>query len=130
MALDHCQCAYCQTAMRIVGPTLEIDHIIPRAAGGGTIKDNLCCVCRHCNSHKGRRTHGRNPLTDRRVRLFHPRRQKWTRHFRWSEDGTCIIGTTARGRVTVEALQMNHPDIVRVRKNWVTAGWHPPKDEA
>jgi Zn ribbon nucleic-acid-binding protein len=105
-----------------------VDHIIPQAEGGETTQDNLCCACGLCNGHKQKRTHARDPQTRRRVRLFHPRRQKWARHFRWSEDGTQIIGLTACGRATVEALQMNHPDMVRARRNWVAAGWHPPKD--
>jgi hypothetical protein len=53
----------------------------------------------------------------------------WSKHFRWSEDGTQIIGLTPCGRVTVLALNMNNPDIVAARSRWVQAGWHPPKEE-
>jgi hypothetical protein len=48
-------------------------------------------------------------------------------HFRWSADGTRIIGVTASGRAAVEALQLNHPLIVMTRDLWVRAGVHPPK---
>jgi geranylgeranyl pyrophosphate synthase len=58
--------------------------------------------------------------------LFNPRRQKWSRHFVWSEDGTLIIGKTACGRATVVALQLNNPIAVLVRQQWVAVGWHPP----
>lgn len=71
---------------------------------------------------------GRDPLRGRRVRLFNPRRQRWSRHFRWSEEGTHIIGRTSCGRATVIALQLNHVIAVMVRREWVAAGWHPPID--
>jgi hypothetical protein len=62
------------------------------------------------------------------VRLFHPRRQQWKRHFQWSEEGTEIIGRTVCGRATVEVLNMNNDLAVLVRLNWIKAGWHPPTD--
>jgi hypothetical protein len=58
--------------------------------------------------------------------LFNPRKQKWYEHFRWSEDGTKIIGLTPCGRATVNALRLNNSLAIVVRKNWVKAGWHPP----
>jgi hypothetical protein len=70
----------------------------------------------------------RDPLDGRRVRLFNLRRQRWARHFQWSEDGTRILGRTACGRGTVIALQLNHGMAVMVRREWVAAGWHPPED--
>ena len=60
--------------------------------------------------------------------VFIPRRQRWSRHFEWSEDGTRSIGRTACGRATVIALQLNHVMAVMVRREWVAAGWHPPED--
>ena len=61
------------------------------------------------------------------VPLFNPRKQIWAEHFAWSEDGTKIIGLTACGRATVVVLQLNNLIAVMVRREWVTAGWHPPK---
>jgi hypothetical protein len=40
--------------------------------------------------------------------LFHPRRQRWSRHFRWSADGLHLEGLTRVGRATVERLALNH----------------------
>jgi hypothetical protein len=62
------------------------------------------------------------------VRLFNPRRQHWSEHFAWSDDGTLIIGLTPCSRATIEALQMNNPRIVYTRRRWVSVGWHPPTD--
>ncbi|MEP0790007.1 MULTISPECIES: HNH endonuclease [Cyanophyceae] len=104
-------------------------HLIPTAKGGTDDEDNLWLACRLCNSYKGTQTHGRDPVTGRRIRLFNPRHQKWSRHFTWSEDSAQIIGKTICGRATVIALQLNNIIAVMVRREWVAVGWHPPKIE-
>jgi 5-methylcytosine-specific restriction endonuclease McrA len=35
------RCGYCLTSQRIIGPLLEIDHIIPVAHGGTADEENL-----------------------------------------------------------------------------------------
>jgi hypothetical protein len=60
------------------------------------------------------------------VPLFNPRRQSWSEHFVWSDDGTRILGKTPIGRATIVALQLNNLISVVVRRHWVAAGWHPP----
>ena len=122
------RCGYCQSSQRYVLGMLEIDHIIPKARGGTDAEANLWLACRMCNSFKRTQITARDPLHGRRVRLFNPRRQRWSRHFQWSEDGTRILGRTACGRATVIALQLNHVMAVMVRREWVAAGWHPPVD--
>ncbi len=122
------RCGYCQSLQQYVLGLLEVDHITPKARDGTDEEENLWLACRMCNSCKGTQTHGRDPVSGRRVRLFNPRRQDWSRHFLWSEDGTRIIGRTACGRATVVALQLNHMIAVVVRREWVAAGWHPPSD--
>ncbi len=69
---------------------------------------------------------GVDPLTGETAPLFHPVRQRWRDHFTWDESQTQIVGLTACGRVTVIALHMNNPTVVRARHRWVSAGWHPP----
>lgn len=55
--------------------------------------------------------------------------EKWSEHFRWSDDGLRIIGLTPIGRATVAALHLDDdPDALVVRGYWVLAGWHPPAD--
>jgi hypothetical protein len=120
------RCGYCQSPQQYVLGLLELDHIIPIAKGGTDAEDNLWLACRLCNGFKGMQTLARDPGTSRRVRLFNPRRQRWARHFLWSDDGTRIIGRTACGRATVVALQLNHVIAMMVRREWVAAGWHPP----
>lgn len=122
------RCGYCLARQEYVPWTLEIDHIVPKSKGGTNDEENLWLVCHSCNLFKSNQTHGRDPLTGRRVRLFNPRRQQWKRHFRWSEDGTFIIGRTACGRATVAALNLNNLIAITVRRHWVAAGWHPLAD--
>jgi len=123
------RCGYCATPVKITGARMVIDHIVPEAAGGPTKESNLWLACHACNEFKGPQSHARDPLTGRRVRLFNPRRQRWSDHFTWSEDGSKVISTTACGRATALALQMNHTDIVFARRRWAYAGWWPPEDE-
>jgi hypothetical protein len=48
--------------------------------------------------------------------------------FNGAKYGTHIIGKTPNGRATVIALQLNNQVAITVRRNWVVAGWHPPKE--
>jgi hypothetical protein len=61
--------------------------------------------------------------------LFHPRRQTWADHFRWTDNGLYLAGLTPVGRATIAALQLNDdPDALLVRSYWIEAGWHPPSE--
>jgi len=119
-------CEYCQTAMLIV-VTVEIDHIVPEASGGETTADNLCLVCRACNSYKQDHQSGFDPVTGIETALFNPRTQNWPEHFRWDETGTRLIGLSAEGRATINRLRINRDAVVASRRLWVEAGWHPPQ---
>ena len=66
-----------------------------------------------------------DPQTKKRVPLFHPRQHNWETHFAWSEDGMYIIGLTATGRATIEALQMNNDLITHLRRLWLNLRLHP-----
>ncbi len=120
------RCGYCLTSQLIIGPLLEIDHIIPGSRGGKSDEENLCLACPMCNSHKAARQEAVDPKSGVLVPLFNPRSDRWQVHFEWAETHTVIHGKTQRGRATVVALQMNHPDMVAARRLWVLASWHPP----
>jgi hypothetical protein len=121
------RCGYCQSQQQYVLGKLEIDHIIPVAAGGTNNEENLWLACRLCNSYKGVQTETADPLSGKLVKLFNPRQQGWADHFAWTDDGDQIIGLTPCGRATVIALQLNNVVAVMVRRAWVRAGWHPPQ---
>ncbi len=122
------RCGYCLTSRRVVGPLLEIDHIVPIAHGGSSAEENLFLACPICNGHKADKQSGLDPESGAAVSLFHPRADRWTDHFEWTEDGAVIRGKTPVGRATVAALQMNHAEMILVRRLWVAVGWHPPAD--
>ena len=122
------RCGYCLTSRRVIGPLLEIDHLVPEARGGSSDEMNLFLACPMCNSRKGDRISAIDPETQLVVPLFNPRADRWSEHFEWIDGGAGLRGRTARGRATVDALVMNHPDMVATRRLWVLAGWHPPDD--
>ena len=120
------RCEYCQTSFYLVGQTFHIDHIIPTSKGGRSDPSNLCYACPNCNGAKSNRTDAVDEETQTVVPLFDPRQHDWQNHFRWREDGTHLIGRTAIGRVTIVALRMNRPSMIRLRQLWVIWEEHPP----
>ncbi len=122
------RCEYCLSPAAFSTQPFDVDHVLPRSKGGLTTLDNLALSC-GCNSYKGDRTHARDLGTGRSVSLFHPRRQRWSRHFAWSEDFLRIVGRTARGRATVDALHMNRPELINLRRILHLLGEHPPREE-
>ena len=108
---------------------LELDHIIPEALNGTSDETNLWLACPRCNRYKGMQIEATDEISGEVVPLFNPRQEQWQDHFVWEEDGLYIAGTTAIGRATVAALQLNNPFVVYSRKVWIDAGWHPPKVE-
>jgi hypothetical protein len=118
------RCEYCRLAQEGQEATFHIDHIAPRAAGGPTVADNLAVACVSCSLRKGARRSAPDPLTGRTVALFHPRRQRWARHFQWH--GVRVVGRTATGRATVAALLLNRPLILAIRQEEAARGRHPP----
>lgn len=121
------RCGYCQSSQKYVFAPLEIEHIIPSAHEGADDEENLWLACRMCNGFKSDNTQGHDPLTGETVVLFNPRNQIWSEQFAWSEDGSQIKGLNPCGRATVIVLQLNNLIAVMVRREWVSAGWHPPK---
>jgi hypothetical protein len=122
-------CGYCKSSERWLGIPHDVEHIIPEAAGGESGRDNLWLACRRCNSFKSNRCEAIDSLTGNSVALFHPRNDQWKEHFEWSFDGTTLLGLTACGRATIEALQINHPLIVAAREMWARLGVHPPSSQ-
>ena len=51
---QHPLCEECQSHGRITAAT-DVDHILPKAAGGSDEDGNLQCLCHECHSRKSRR---------------------------------------------------------------------------
>lgn len=117
------RCEYCRMPQAWDELPFQIDHVIARQHGGATRADNLALACFACNHHKGPNIAGVNPDTGRIVRLFHPRRHSWRRHFRWN--GPVLVGRTAIGRATVAVLAINLPHRLALRRRLIGEGVFP-----
>jgi hypothetical protein len=53
-------------------------------------------------------------------RLFHPRRQRWARHFAYQ--GPRLVGRTAVGRATIAVLAVNLPHRIALREALLEEG--------
>ncbi len=118
------RCEYCGLSQDSQEATFHIDHIVPRMAGGLSLADNLALACVSCSLRKEARRSAVDPNSHRSVALFHPRRQRWSDHFRWV--GPRVLGLTPTGRATVVALRMNRPLVLAIRAEEVLRGRHPP----
>jgi len=110
----HNRCEYCGLFQEGQEATFHIDHVVPIAAGGQTVLENLALACVSCSLRKGAREVALDPITNKEVPIFSPRQDPWEKHFRWS--GVEVMGLTATGRATVEALRMNRLLAVEIRR--------------
>jgi hypothetical protein len=119
------RCEYCllpQSASKLAFP---FDHIIARQHGGRTTPENLALCCGRCNLHKGPNIAGIDPVTGQLTRLFNPRADLWSHHFRF--DGATMTGLTDIGRTTIAVLALNQQQAILVRQSLIDLGEFPPK---
>jgi HNH endonuclease len=107
------RCDYCHLPDEFDPLPFQLDHVIAQQHGGLTVLENSAWSCLHCNKHKGPNIAGIDPITGKLVALFHPRLQRWDRHFQWN--GPILVGRTAIGRTTIRVLAINSPDAVAFR---------------
>jgi HNH endonuclease len=117
------RCEYCQLHQQSSRLVFEIDHIIAKKHGGLTTTANLALTCFYCNRFKGSNIAGRDHRSRKVVPLFHPRRHKWSRHFRWN--GPVLVGRTPAGRATIVVLNINHPEAIATRAGLMEAPHFP-----
>ncbi len=118
-------CEYCKSLAKYGVQSFECEHIIPITLGGKSVLNNLAFACGGCNRLKSTKTTGFDPDNGQEVPLFHPRQQEWHDHFIWNEEFTLMIGITATGRATINALRLNRPGVVNLRRVLVLMGEHP-----
>ncbi|HLK55596.1 MAG TPA: HNH endonuclease signature motif containing protein [Chthonomonadaceae bacterium] len=123
------RCEYCHSQEPFSPVTFSIEHIVPRSNGGEDVVENLALSCQECNNHKFTSTTARDTLSGEEVRLFHPRRDRWSDHFAWNEDFTLLLGLTATGRATIEKMQLNRASLINLRRVLYHAGFHPLPEE-
>lgn len=120
---DHCE--YCQLPQWGQEATFHVDHVRPVTLRGRTVFSNLALACVLCSLTKAAKTDAVDPLTGKVVSLFHPRREDWLDHFKWSLRWQ-IVGLTPTGRATVVALRMNRPRVLEIRRILVELDRFPP----
>lgn len=102
--------------------SFHVEHIIAKQHRGNDHPSNLDLSCNKCNRAKGPNLSGR--LKGQIVPLFHPRRQRWSRHFRWLR--ARIVGRTKIGKATILVLNLNAPERLLLREVLMAAGKFPP----
>jgi len=119
---DH-RCEYCLIHEDDVGFHHHLDHIISRKHGGQSTLDNLALACFLCNRRKGSDVASIHRGTGEIVRLFHPRRDRWSDHFRIEAE--IIEALTDIGRVTLHLLKLNEPERAAERRLLQALGAYP-----
>lgn len=117
------RCEYCHFPEELAELPFQIDHIIAKQHGGAPVIENLALACAFCNRHKGPNLSGVDPVTNKVVRLFDPRKQSWPEHFSWN--GPLLVGKTDTGRATIQTLAINRADAVAVRRLLFAEGSYP-----
>ena len=96
------------------------DHVIPNKHTRDDSTANLAFSCLRCNLFKGPNLSGIDPLTRQITILFNPRIQIWHEHFKW--DTAVLVGLTPTGRTTIEVMQINAIDRIRLRQSLLAEG--------
>ncbi len=121
------RCEYCLLPNSHSPSTFHLEHIIPLIKGGNNTLANLAYACTGCNEFKSAKTTAIDPATGEKIPLFHPRKDNWNDHFKWSDDSLHIIGITLKGKLSIQALNMNREGLLNLRQLLKNAGLHPPK---
>lgn len=120
-------CEYCLSQSRYSADSFSVEHIVPRSRGGTDAASNLALACQGCNNRKFTSVSAADPLTGTTVPLYHPRHDRWEKHFAWSADFLFIWGLTPIGRATVQKLKVNRETVVNLRRVLREIGEHPPQ---
>ncbi len=119
-------CEYCQSPADFATEPFSIEHILPRSKKGLDTADNLAYACIGCNVYKSDSTEFLDVVSGDVIPLFNLRTMVWDDHFLWNEALTALIGKTAIGRVTIEAVRLNRRPLKNLRRALIAIGEHPP----
>lgn len=119
------RCEYCRAPEQVFNFAFEVEHVLPRSAGGDSALENLALACESCNLYQSDAQTGRDEETGRTYPLFHPRWDRWEDHFRFESETGRVEGMTAEGRATVARLKMNSDFQLRARRHWAQLGLYP-----
>ena len=116
------RCEYCRLPQAASVLTFHVDHIVAKQHVDKVVDEPpfLCLACNRCNAYKGTNLSSIDPVTSEQVPLYHPRNDAWKDHFLLR--GGEIVGITPTGRATVRLLNMNAPQRVELRQEWLADG--------
>jgi hypothetical protein len=108
------RCEYCQTAQRVMGQAMHVEHIHP---DGRKTLENRCLSCPSCNLSKARATAAPDPATDNSG--FRARQVKDICQVYRTVHGACINAevthTVPQTRLgALDRYRRQAPDLVRV----------------
>ena len=116
-------CEYCLIHEQDRGFGCHVDHIIAEKHGGKTEPANLAYACAFCNRSKGSNVGSVHRQTGALIRLYNPRIDTWSQHFRL--DGTQIAAISEIGEVTVRILRFNDDERCLEREVLRAIGRYP-----
>jgi hypothetical protein len=117
------KCEYCLVREEDSALNLQVEHIISEKHGGATREDNLASACVFCNRFKGSDIASISPTTGQVVRLYDPRRDRWSDHFQIN--GALIVPITEVAEATARLLRFNSDDRLLERRTLQAAGRYP-----
>lgn len=116
-------CEYCLIHADDVYVGCQVDHVVSEKHGGPTTFDNLALACSFCNRQKGSDIGSIDKATGKYIRLFNPRTDIWSDHFRLV--GVRIVWKTSVGEATVRLLKLNSPLRIEERRVLKHHGKYP-----
>jgi hypothetical protein len=119
------RCEYCALPQAGYAASFNIDHIVALQHRRDNDSENLAWTCPKCNRKKGPNLSGLDPSTGTIALLFHPRKDRWSDHFRWS--GALMLGLTGNGRATIALLDLNHEERLHLRQALMAEGTFFPE---
>ena len=119
-------CEYCLIHEDDTFVGCHVDHIIAEKHGGITDLNNLAFACAYCNRAKGTDIASLIPGTRTLVRLYNPRTDRWSEHFRFEPNSCSIVPLTEIGRVTAHLFGFNRIERVLERQALARIGHFPP----
>jgi hypothetical protein len=120
------RCEYCMMHQSLQGATFHVEHIHPKARGGASELGNLALACPGCNFGKSDRVALLHNESGKFVRVFNPRSDRWSDHFRWS--GYRMDALTEVGHALIDALDLNSSRRQLIRRAEEGFGLFPPDE--
>jgi len=120
----NAHCEYCLIAIEDTYLGGEIDHIRSLKHGGESTLENLALACQPCNRYKGTDLGSISDDTDKIVRFYNPRIDRWQEHFELTSGGR-IRGISETGGITAKIFRFNDYERISERLGLMEVGTYP-----